>query len=274
MPPRHYLSACLCFKDAAAYLPEWLAFYTALGVEHFHLYNNESTDDFRSVLAPYLESGKATLTNFPGRGVQQAIYAHCLGANRTRSRWILFCDDDEFLFPVQDISLAEALEPYEQFAGVAVPWMLYGSSGHETPPAGLVLENFTERGVGPDAHVKCIVDPRRVIRPVVIGHQFACVGSNAIVDENGVPVRGPFAERPSASVFRINHYVTKSREEMRRRRGRIQANTGKISPLSLEQWAELELHWNEVHDPIATRYATRVATEMAAQASAAAVVFA
>src|SRR5687768_11286305 len=141
MPARHYLSACLCFMDAATYLAEWLAFYSALGVEHFFLYDNVSSDAYEAVTAPYVSSGRATLLTFPGRGVQHAMYSHCLRTFGDATRWMMFCDDDEFLFPAEDVGLPGALERYEEFAGVAVAWHLYGSSGHWARPRGLVIEN-------------------------------------------------------------------------------------------------------------------------------------
>lgn len=59
-----------------------------------------------------------------------AVYAHCLKTFGSRSRWMMFPDDDEFLFPAKDVPLPEALAPSEKFAGVAAAWMLNGSSGH------------------------------------------------------------------------------------------------------------------------------------------------
>lgn len=258
MFPKNYLSACLCFQNAAGYLTEWLAFYAALGVEHFYLYNNDSTDRYQPVIAPYLDAGVATLIDYPGRGQQHAMYAHCLSTFGERTRWLMFCDDDEFLFPVNDISLPDALASYETFAGIAVSWMLYGSSGHWERPRGLVVENYAMRFALPDNHVKCIVDPRRVVRPLVVGHQFECVDGQVIVDENGEPMTGPLNPRPSADVFRINHYLTKSRTEMVERRQRIQVNTGAVSPLSIDDWVRLEATWNQVRDPVAARYGDRV----------------
>lgn len=258
MPIRNYLSACLCFKNSADYLAEWLAFYTTLGVEHFYLYNNESTDAHEDVIAPYVAAGSATLIDFPGRGVQHAMYAHCLGSFGPRTRWMMFCDDDEFLFPVKNVSLPEALAPYESFAGVAVPWMLYGTSGHWTRPRGLVIENYAMRFAVPDHHLKCIVDPQKVTRPLVVGHQFECVPGQIVVDENGQPVSGPLHPQPTASILRINHYLTRSRTEFIARRRQIQVNTGAVSPLSIERWLELETSWNQVRDPIAARYGDQV----------------
>lgn len=254
---RAYLTACLCFKNAASYLAEWLAFHRVLGVEHFYLYDNDSTDDSHACLAPYLASGRATLIRFPGQAIQRAVYQHCLDTHGTGSRWMMFCDDDEFLFPVRDVSLPDALVPYERYAGVGVAWMMYGSSGHLTRPPGLVFEAFTRRAAAPDRHVKCIVDPARTVGPVVIAHQFRCRGG-LMVDEKCHPLRGPFALQPTADTLRINHYVTKSRAELIERRSRIQANTGRLSPHSIPEWLELDLGWNAVEDRIALRYAERV----------------
>lgn len=260
---RSYLSACLCFKEAAPYLAEWLAFYRVLGVEHFYLYNNNSTDDFSGVIAPYVKRGAATLIDFPGRGVQQKIYADCLKQFGPRTRWMMFCDDDEFLFPVDDrVSLPEVLEGFESYAGVAVSWLLYGSSGHETRPPGLVIENYRLRHGAADPHVKCVVDPARVVEPILIGHQFRCVGNEVIVNEYGVPMRDAFNKRPSTDILRINHYLTKSREELVQRRSRIQANTGKVSEISVGEWLRNELSWNQVDDPVAAHYAPRVRDTM------------
>jgi hypothetical protein len=179
----------------------------------------------------------------------------------------MFCDDDEFLFPVADISLPAALERYERFAGVAVSWMLYGSSGHWTRPRGLVTENYAMRAAAPDHHVKCVVDPARVRRPLVVGHQLECVPGQVIVDETGEPMTGPLHPHPSADVLRINHYLTKSRTEMIERRQRIQVNTGKVSAISIPQWCALETTWNQVRDPIAARYGDRVRAEIGARAT-------
>ena len=255
---RNYLSACLCYQNTSSYLAEWLAFYSVLGVDHFFLYNNESTDEHRAVLAPYVAAGVATQIDYPGKGIQHAVYSHCLRTFGGRTRWMMFCDDDEFLFPVDDVCLPTALQRYEKFAGVAVAWMLYGSSGHWTRPRGLVIENYAMRSAAPDHHVKCIVDPSRIVRPIVVGHQFECATGHVVVNENCEPMSGPLHPLPSASVLRINHYLTKSRTEMLERRRRIQVNTGAVSSLSLEQWVQLESTWNQVRDPIAKRYGDRV----------------
>ena len=61
-------------KDEAADLEEWLQFHSGVGVDHFILYDNGSSDNFREVLAPWLGAGRVTLVDWasrtPMRGVQ------------------------------------------------------------------------------------------------------------------------------------------------------------------------------------------------------------
>ncbi|HEY3754651.1 MAG TPA: glycosyltransferase family 92 protein [Opitutaceae bacterium] len=260
MPNRAYLSACLTFKDSALYLAEWLAFHSIQGVEHFYLYNNESSDHWQPIVEPYVRRGLATVIDFPGKAVQLPMYQHCLRNYGPRTRWLTFNDDDEFLFPVEEVPLSQVLARYERYAGVAVPWMLYGSSGHQTRPPGLVVRNYVRRMSYPDRHVKCIVNPAKVIHPIASAHLFHCVPGECVVDENEKPLNEALHPYPQAKILRINHYLTKSIEEMEERRGRkITVDTGKVSALPITQWRQLEAdRWNEVEDWIAARYADQV----------------
>ena len=50
-----YLSLCAIVKNEAPYLPEWIEFYKLVGVEKFYIYDNDSTDNTKEVLKPYIE---------------------------------------------------------------------------------------------------------------------------------------------------------------------------------------------------------------------------
>ncbi len=60
-----YLSVCAIYKNEARYLAEWIEFHLLAGVEHFFLYDNNSTDDHRDVLAPYVRAGLVSVTDWP-----------------------------------------------------------------------------------------------------------------------------------------------------------------------------------------------------------------
>ena len=59
------LMLCLRFKNEAPNLKEWLEYHHMVGVQHFALYNNNSTDDYRSVLDPYVNKLVHLLKDWP-----------------------------------------------------------------------------------------------------------------------------------------------------------------------------------------------------------------
>jgi Glycosyltransferase family 92 len=248
------IGICLCFKDCAPYLEEWLLFHFVQGVRRFYLYNNDSQDDWLAVAAPWIRRGLVVPVNFPGLGKQQAIYDHCLRRARGEVDWLAFLDDDEFLFPTRNETLSAALANYANFAGVAVSWVVAGSGGREHATPGWVLERFPATIGSADRHVKCIVRPERVMRSKVIGHMFYPTRDCQIVDENMVPLSEPLNPAPSAARLRINHYLIKSWEEWRVRRARPRASTGEPPLIAEGDWRAWDAHWAKVPDATGVRF--------------------
>ena len=58
-------------KNEAPNLEEWLCHHMAIGVDHFFLYDNGSTDELHEVLKPYADHGVVTTVYFPMRGLQR-----------------------------------------------------------------------------------------------------------------------------------------------------------------------------------------------------------
>jgi len=248
------LAACLCFKDSAAYLEEWLLFHHVQGFRRFYLYDNDSTDNWRSIVDPWIRRGLVEAIHFPGLGQQAAMYDDCLARARGEIEWLAFIDDDEFLFAVGDESLADALHCYRDHAGVAVAWVVFGSNGHELAGPDWVLERFP-RSVGrPDQHVKCIVRPDRVIRSTTVGHMFQTIPGFDIVDEQKLPLAMPCHPAPSTQRLRINHYLIKSWEEWCFRRLRPCVDTGEMAPTPERAWRDTDHLNSRVDDPGARRF--------------------
>lgn len=223
-PDRIRLMACTIYRDDAEYLAEWVEFHRLVGIEHFVLYDNGSTDDHREVLAPYVQEGVATLHDWPQpflghQGRPRAMltaFEHCVGAHGD-ARWIAFLDVDEFLFAPDGTPLPEVLRGYEGHPGVTVSRAEFGPSGHVTRPDGLVIESYLQRRpVRPDdeAPYKSIVDPRRVAR-CLTAHSFVYRDGMA-VDENGreIDIRRRTTRKPvSWERLRVHHYWSRSEEE-------------------------------------------------------------
>jgi Glycosyltransferase family 92 len=226
-----YLSLCALYKDHAEYLREWIEFHRIVGVEHFFLYDNESSDDQAEVLAPYVERGIVEVHDWPSprsveRGVPWAIidaFTDCIRRHREDSRWIGFIDVDEFLFSPTRRNLPEVLVGFERFSGVEISRLDFGPSGHETKPPGLVIENYTWRRsyVSPKKDwefVKSIVDPARTDH-AFNAHGFFYTEGYAVREDGERAPEDPPGRRyfPQGSVLRINHYITKSKEEYARK---------------------------------------------------------
>jgi Glycosyltransferase family 92 len=221
------VAVCAIFRDEARYLAEWVSFHRVQGVEKFYLYDNRSTDDWRSELEPELAAGIVEVRHWPFVPGQGAAYEDCLRAHRTDARWIAFIDIDEFLFSPTGRPLPEVLRAFDMHPGVVVNWRIYGTNGFEHPPPGLVTENYRWRG--PDDHpgnrlAKSIVYPRRTLG-VVSSHYFRLRGTPVGEDRRprGAPIRDATTE-----LLRINHYYAKSEEEFGLKTASPDADTGTL----------------------------------------------
>jgi hypothetical protein len=257
----HYLSACAIYRDEAPYLREWIEFHRLVGVEHFFLYDDGSVDDHGRVLAPYVADGIVEVCEQSAFGEGQfKAYSHCLAAHGSSSRWIAFIDLDEFLFSPTGRPVADVLKEFESSPGVVVNWAVFGSSGHDEKPEGLVIESYLRRSANErlNSHVKSIVDPARVKEPGQNPHFFV-YSEGCAVDENGRPMdEPPFSFSPSLSFerLRINHYYTRSKSEFRRKLVRPKAHDFKVQlPVAEESRLDAALEsLNEVPDETILRY--------------------
>jgi glycosyl transferase family 92 len=215
------------FKDEARYLPEWIEFHLRQGVERFYLYENNSSDDWEEALAPYQDV--VELHRWPRHPGQFAAYADCLDRHRRDTRWIAFIDIDEFLFSPTGRSLPNVLKEFSRVPAVAANWRIYGTNGHETPPDGSVVENYpvAEPDEHPiNLHVKSTVFPAMTSSLVENSHTFRHYGRP--VGEDRRPVSGPWRQPPTADLLRINHYLTRSRQEWEAKLKRPRVSDGSV----------------------------------------------
>ena len=144
------LAIVAIFKDEAPYLREWLDYHLLAGAEHFYLYNNDSSDDYEKVLAPYVEAELVTLIDWSGKLMQMPAYNDALKRFKFFCRYMAFIDLDEFIYPKTNRSIVEVTDEIlsrdEQAQALAVNWQIFGSNGHETADFSRgVLERFTCR---------------------------------------------------------------------------------------------------------------------------------
>ncbi len=220
--PEHFkyeLSLLLCARNEGKNIAEWIEYHLLHGVEHFYIYDNDSEDNTRQVLLPYIERGLVTMISFHGRGQQVAMYRDAIMKFRDETRWMGITDCDEFFFLRDGRRLIDFIRGYEDFSQILVHWVLYGSSGRRERGEGLVIERFRMHATGPTALTKAILNPRRVLEIGV--HSSHVLGNSCNETKKAVcHIRDYNEETPVANLIRLNHYCIKSWEEFLEKRSR------------------------------------------------------
>ena len=228
-PPKYYLAICAIAKNEGPYFKEWIEWHRAHGVEKFYIYDNESKDETKEVLAPYIASGLVEYRYWPGRKQQLPAYDDCFERHRLETRWLAVIDLDEFIVPIKEKTIPDFLHRMEKFAVVEINWLVYGSGRAKKREPGGVMEIFRKHSLPEhklNTHVKSIADPRRVC--TMVGCHEAARISGRAVDSHGMPLKKGFRDRaPQQDVIRINHYAVKSYEEFlgKRSRGRARIDS-------------------------------------------------
>lgn len=253
LPLKYELAALLKFRDAAHSLREWIEFHRLVGVEHFYLYNHNSSDDFERVLAPYVKEGLVTLHHRTGPLVFPEADSHCFATYKHEARWIAVLDDDEFLFPVSGSDLRKVLRNYEAYPGVVVHWLMFGSAGHKSTPEGLVIENYTRCDSKLAPVMKSIVNPRKVLAPKSPHYPYY-KNRELAVNERKVTVPLAYSEIAVADKLRINHYWCKSEEDFKRKMQRGYGDQPGIdNPRTMKGWNDA-LRFNVSEDTKILRF--------------------
>jgi hypothetical protein len=220
------IAICAIFKNEAPYLLEWIAFHKMIGVDHFYLYDNGSDDGGTELIRNSVFADSLTVIDWPQRPGQFTAYADCISRYAAQCSWMGFIDLDEFIHPLEGNSLRAILQDprYDAYSEILIFWMLFGSSGYQERPEGLVLENYRQRLPGEsevNGHVKTIARGPALLGAGTTPHIFPTTG--LACDPTGAPaVKHALQPRPVHKVMTLHHYFTKSRAdwEAKLRRGK------------------------------------------------------
>ena len=244
---RYQLAIGAIFRDEAPYLKEWIEFHKLVGVEHFYLYNNCSTDDYESVLRHYIDIGEVELIQWPYTSsswehwlyeIQAGAYTNCLSLARGKAKWLAIIDIDEFLTPLSGDYVPDILKDYEAFGGVGFNWKLFGHSGLlDLAPNKLMIESLVRTAAhdrSTHLGIKSIVRPERVKdchHPHYVSYAdgFYHVNSNKepSINSQGV-TNGVYYDR-----LAINHYWSRTGNYLYKKLKRWHVLAPHVIP---EQW--------------------------------------
>lgn len=243
----YYLIAAAVTKNEGPYLAEWINFHLLQGVEHFYIFDNESEDNTQEVLIPYsyelskangcIEDSELTKEDFPVTYIyfprnppQSFAYNWAIENLKSKAHWCMFLDIDEMLFSPTNKKVSEVIrDEYDRphISGITPRWYLFGSNGKSNYEDKPVTERFTKRNTTVDKHCKSIMRLSDTVSMANDPHSFIAI--NDIVNERleVMPEHYAIIENQPADILRINHYVTKSKEEYKKRRSTLpDANSG------------------------------------------------
>ncbi len=258
------ISVCAIFRDEASILKEWIEFHKLIGVEHFYLYNNNSVDGFREILAPYIKNEIVSLIEWPlsystreeWRYVQGAAYRNCAQRSLGKTKWLAYIDVDEFIVPVKEYSLKHLLRKYHEHDGLKVCWVLFGTSHLKTlNTQKLLIEQLLLRaplGLARNKLVKSIVKPESldINEPDWGPHTPIFKKGYYAVDENKKYVGRGSVEQHTSKYIRINHYWMRSQSYFLRRKRNSTNRLGMLSKRSLDSYKM----YNAEEDTLILRY--------------------
>lgn len=254
---KYEFAVVLIIKDEAIYVKEWLDYHLLVGVEHFYVYDNESRDNLKEVLRPYVAEELVTYIPIVGSCAQCSAYSDAVHRFRFDCRYMIFIDVDEFILPKGGRHLREIVDEVfainDHIGGFSMHMLNFGSSGHIDADLNAdVIERFVHRA--PDDHedhqyVKTIVNPRTVRMPGV--HNVVEYFTDKVsVDEYG-RLAAPKCALVSVDKIAVNHYRIKSREEYAVRIARGDAFYSK-NPRSMETFERYDV--NDVFDDSIVKY--------------------
>jgi hypothetical protein len=232
-PPPNYLAMCSIVRDAHPDISEWTHHHLKLGFSKLYIFDHGSIPKMDTILKHYIDQGTVVYiyfteeqsNNHPSKAPQIYVYDMCLHHYGHLHEWMAFIDVDEFLMfrggaPIQSLPLYLSKNKHlDNASGLAVHWILFGSSGYKSRPAGGLLRSYVK--CMPLAHsqhhlVKSIIRPRctsEAWSPHAFHHNCT---NNPVVRTDGTIIKGPRIEDGKGGVFDqlvIHHYATKSVDE-------------------------------------------------------------
>lgn len=269
------VAICAMFQNEATFLKEWIEYHRLIGVSHFYLYNNNSTDGYLAVLKPYLEEGIVELFNVPfdstvfrdfaktHNTVQICCYDHAIAMSAKANTWLAIIDSDEFIALASSIDLPTFLKRYKMVGGVVAYWQVYGTSNvWDILPGELMLEKLVNKfpqDYDENWQFKSIVRPKYARCHSPHSCRFSDDRVAVTQDFKRFKHGKPYPHIPVDKI-RINHYTFRTEKFYNEVKKPRRAIWGYVPSPELEK-DRMNLS-NSVHDPIMLRHVSELKKRM------------
>ena len=140
------------FKNESHILREWINHYLNQGVQKFFLIDNGSTDNYYSIIEPFIIKKKIFLVRDDKPHSQIELYNKYFLNICKRYKWAIICDLDEFIYArigfKKITGYLQYINNYKHISQIFIPWKVFGSNEYNTldkPQPKSVIKSFTKR---------------------------------------------------------------------------------------------------------------------------------
>ena len=103
-------------RNEGKYILEWFCYYLLQGVDHFVIYNHQSTDDTQSIWERLKTAGYSIDIHYrTGYNVHYPMLDHALTEVLPTVDWLIFADMDEFYYSDTGRTIADILNDCENW---------------------------------------------------------------------------------------------------------------------------------------------------------------
>ena len=213
---KYYLSLCCIIKNEK-YLEQFITYYHVLGIEHFYIYDNDSSPKISDRLNNNYFKNLCTIIPFSGKMKQMPAYNDCINRTKDETKWLVVVDGDEYIYPKQDFSLRDFISKYDNYHAIGINWVFFGSSFHEKSQDGILIDKFRHCNKNQNEHIKTICQPKFTLN-FKDPHCVNVQNPSKYIDPNYNIISGPYNKNHTITKIQINHYHLKSREDLDRKR--------------------------------------------------------
>lgn len=221
--PEYQIASMVRVRNEEPFIAEWIVHHLMVGIEHFYVYDNASTDRTYEVLKPFIDRGVVTHIPWDKRPITPSAELDFFRRYAHQSTWVAFFDSDEFLEVRCDRSLVDILDAHTAPA-IAVNWRLYGSSWKRQVPRNGVLQNLQHCEEVPERTIKVIARSSQVAA-LRNPHNFYYKRGRIAKTAEGSRVYGSFAEYDASMQLELRHFVYRGDEDYVRKNSKRHAAT-------------------------------------------------
>jgi len=134
MEYKYFLSVCVCIKNEAKYIEEFMKHYIGQGVDHFYIINNNSDDNIEEVIENSIYKLNVSLitdnremnilkNDSSAQGHKQLLMDNLYNIIKQETEWAIIVDADEFMYGKNGYTIKSYLSTIDEKIGcIYVIW--------------------------------------------------------------------------------------------------------------------------------------------------------